>query len=725
MPTRADAISPPGPRDTPSRGSRGSRRSLVVALLVLLTLGGYVAYDIWRSRVIALKAGTSHITALNGALGRQTELSVRSIDLLARNAAAAVAAAGDPGRPGFEGRLRAHFRELTDATPFVATLLFADADGKVRVHSREENVGGVSIGDRPHFLVHRDHATAGLYVSRPIEPRIGERRLRVAFTRRVHGPGGRFAGVVAATMFVEELTRHYAEVLDFANAATSLLRTDGALIGRYPPVEGMYGRDYRDLRSLRGFHEGNRRGTVRVKVSESPFDSRPRVLSYTAVDGSPLVLATSIADEDLLAPWRSEARRSLLLGLAGLALLGILLAMGIRHQRASERQAAALALGEERLRLALEASNQGLYDIDYVTGAIEVSPEYARVLGFDPGTFRESCIAHVDRIHPEDIPRYEHLFEAHSLGRSKDFRVEYRQRARTGEWKWTLSTGEIVSRDATGRPTRMVGTLLDITELKAAENALKDLNATLERRVEERTAQLQRSNTDLAAALEGLESFAYSVSHDLRGPLRGIDGYAKLALDRLSELPDEGEPREHLDKVRAAVARMSEVISDLLSLSRIMREPLRARAVDLSALASEIAAELDRKDPGRRIEWRIAAGLAARGDPGMLRILLEKLLENAWKYTARRDGAVIDFGTEAAADGSPVFFVRDNGAGFDMAYSAMLFEPFRRLHGPHEFEGTGIGLATVMRVIKRHGGTVRGEGEVGRGAVFRFNLGKT
>ncbi len=724
MPPRAEAVPPALPRVISSGVSGGSRRSLVVALLVLLTLGGYVAYDIWRSRMIALEAGTSHVTALNGALGRQAELSVRSIDLIVRSSAGAVAA-DEPGRPGFEGRIRAHFRYLTDATPFVATLLYADADGKVRVHSREEDVGGVSIADRPHFLVHRDHATAGLYVSRPFEPRLGERGLRVAFTRRVHGPGGRFAGVVAATMFVEELTRHYAEVLDFAGAATTLLRTDGALIGRHPPVAGMYGRDYRDLQSLRGYHDGNLRGTIRVKSFESPFDSRPRVLSYTAVDGSPLVLATSIAEEDLLGTWRGEARRSLLLGLAGLALLGILFAMSIRYQRASERQAAALALGEERLRLALEASNQGLYDIDYVTGAMEVSPEYARLLGFDPATFRESCIAHIDRIHPEDMPRYEHLFEAHSLDRSKDFRVEYRQRARSGEWKWTLSTGEIVSRDATGRPTRMVGTLLDITEIKSAENALKELNATLERRVEERTAQLQRSNTDLAAALEGLESFAYSVSHDLRGPLRGIDGYAKLALDRLSELPDESEPREHLDKVRAAVARMSEVISDLLTLSRIMREPLRAREVDLSTLAREIAAELDRKDPGRKIEWRIAGGLAARGDPGMLRILLENLLENAWKYTARRDGAVIDFGAEAAEDGSPVFFVRDNGAGFDMAYSAMLFEPFRRLHGPHEFEGTGIGLATVMRVIKRHGGAVRGEGEVGRGAVFRFTLGRT
>jgi len=702
------------------RGAPASRNLFILAMLVILMIASFVADDVRRSRVAALEAGKTYMTGLNSALAKQTEISVQSIDLSVRSAIEFVTRS-DAARADFGKRARTRFREVLDATPYVATLLYADELGHVRAYSHDADFVAVSLADRTHFTVHRDDDSAGLYVSAAFTPRLGDERLRIAFSRRVNGPGGRFAGIVAATMIVDEFIGNYAAVLDLASAATTFVRADGGLIARYPAGPDAYRRAYPDLPSLRHLRAGERRGTFRVSPSDSPFDARPRLVAFSAIAGGALVLATSAAEEDLLRSWRGEASRAAIFGIAGCLLIGVPFAMTFRHQRRSERQSTELALGEERLRLALAASNQGLYDIDYGTGSMAVSPEYARLLGFDPASFRESCIALVDRIHPDDLPRYEHLFEEHSSGRAGDFRCEFRQRALTGEWRWTLSTGEIVSRDATGRPQRMVGTLMDITPIKDAEVALRNLNLTLEKRVEDRTAELRRSNAELASALQGLESFAYSMSHDLRGPLRGIDGHAKLAKDLLAGMPGD-EAHGYLDKVRAAAAGMNEVISNLLALSRIMRDPLHVKDVDLSAMAREIAANLGRRDPDRRVEWRIADGLGARGDTGMIRVMLDNLLENAWKFTAKSAGAAIEFGAGTAPDGQPEFFIRDNGAGFDMAYASMLFEPFRRLHGPHEFEGTGIGLATVMRVALRHGGTVRGEGAVGLGATFRFTL---
>jgi light-regulated signal transduction histidine kinase (bacteriophytochrome) len=231
--------------------------------------------------------------------------------------------------------------------------------------------------------------------------------------------------------------------------------------------------------------------------------------------------------------------------------------------------------------------------------------------------------------------------------------------------------------------------------------------------VADRTTQLEAANREL-------EAFSYSVSHDLRAPLRGIDGFSQALLEDYSEqLDDHG--RDYLRRVRAATQRMSGLIDDLLNLSRITRSELRREAVDLSALVRSIAEQLRQAQPERHVEFRIADGLTAQGDPRLLRIALENLLGNAWKFTAKTADAVVEFGLTRAG-GDDVYFVRDNGAGFDMAYAGKLFGAFQRLHDVREFEGTGIGLATVQRIVRRHGGDVRAEGEPERGATFFFTL---
>jgi len=245
------------------------------------------------------------------------------------------------------------------------------------------------------------------------------------------------------------------------------------------------------------------------------------------------------------------------------------------------------------------------------------------------------------------------------------------------------------------------------TEMEAAEaRAARELAAT-------RAALLD----DVRRKNEELEAFSYSVSHDLRAPLRSIEGFSRAVLEEYGDKLD-GDGKRYLQRVHDAAERMDRLINDLLALSRVTRADLQRVSVDLSALARRAISRLRHADPGRDVELSIADGVVAEGDPGLLGVVLDNLLGNAWKFTAKRSNATIEFGLQSGA-----FFVRDNGAGFDPKYAKKLFQVFQRLHSENEFEGTGIGLATVYRVIDRHGGRVWAEGQKGQGATFYFTVG--
>src|SRR6266540_1782664 len=242
----------------------------------------------------------------------------------------------------------------------------------------------------------------------------------------------------------------------------------------------------------------------------------------------------------------------------------------------------------------------------------------------------------------------------------------------------------------------------------------------LEQRVAERTGELENRAAELQAANSELDAFAYSVSHDLRAPLRSIDGFSQVLLEDYGAKLDEAG-QDSLRRVRAATQRMGTLIDDLLKLARITRTEIRAEAVDLSDLARDIAAELQRATPERQVEFTIAPRLRARGDPRLVRVVLDNLLRNSGKYPAKQARPQIEFGS-VEENGGQAFMVRDNGAGFDMKYADKLFGVFQRLHSAADFEGTGVGLATVRRIINRHGGRIWAEGAVDQGATFYFTL---
>lgn len=254
----------------------------------------------------------------------------------------------------------------------------------------------------------------------------------------------------------------------------------------------------------------------------------------------------------------------------------------------------------------------------------------------------------------------------------------------------------------------------DVTERLRAEAQVHALNRTLEARVIARTR-------DLSLAYRELETFAYSVSHDLRAPLRAIDGFSRILVERYSAALDDAG-RDYLGRVCKAAGRMGELIDALLKMSRLSRGPLKRERVDLSRIAAELVEELRAVDPQREVDARIAPGLAVEGDAVLLRNLLANLIGNAWKFTRDREDAWIEFGSRATDEGATEFFVRDNGVGFSQDYVDKLFRPFQRLHEQGDFAGHGIGLASVKRIVERHGGTIRAEGREGDGATFYFTL---
>lgn len=300
-----------------------------------------------------------------------------------------------------------------------------------------------------------------------------------------------------------------------------------------------------------------------------------------------------------------------------------------------------------------------------------------------------------------------------TIGRGRVWHGEIMNRAKDGSIYW-VDTTIVPFLDEGSKPRQYVAIRADITERKRAEDTIRQLNAGLEQRVAERTAQLEAANREL-------EAFSYSVSHDLRAPLRAVDGFSQAVIDDFGPLlPEEGV--RYLETIRASTQRMGALIDDLLAFARLNRLDLNRKAVDPDALVRASLDDLGFPWANRKVDVRIGALPACTGDPVLLRQVWMNLLSNALKYTRKRERAWVEVGCTRTGEGD-TFHVRDNGTGFDMRYAQKLFGVFQRLHRQEEYEGTGVGLAIVQRIVQRHGGRVWAEAAVDRGATFYFTLG--
>ncbi len=396
---------------------------------------------------------------------------------------------------------------------------------------------------------------------------------------------------------------------------------------------------------------------------------------------------------------------------------GRLLGVAGSGRDVSERKRAEQALreSEARFRAIIEASPVPYALNDDQQNIVYLNPAFVETFGYTRNDIL--TLAHWwSRACPDPAYRQRMMTEwAARLDRARQHGtafapLELEVRAQDGSRHVVVASAASLGRAFAGTHLVM---LYDVTERKRAEDEIRSLNATLEERVRARTA-------DLEAALRELEAFSYSVSHDLRAPLRAIDGFSRIVLeDHGAQLAPEA--RGYLERVRSAVQRMGMQIDDLLELSRVGRAEMRLATVDLTRLAHEVVEQLRAGDPARAVQVTIAPGMAGQGDERLLRLVLGNLLGNAWKYTRRTPAARVEFSAAPQRD-ETVYRVCDNGAGFDMAYADKLFRPFQRLHRLEEFEGTGVGLAIVARIVARHGGRVWAEGQPGQGACFSFAL---
>lgn len=446
-----------------------------------------------------------------------------------------------------------------------------------------------------------------------------------------------------------------------------------------------------------------------------------RVIAHiTDVPGTPWFLVVKTDVPEIIGPVRT---RTIWFGFGLFAIIGLAgTAAGLQVSRRQREGSLRLALAERdrqlaeraldltaaRLRAVFEADVMGALVADLDGTITEANDAFLRMIGRSRDDILRGSVSWRE-LTPKKFASTDDakIEEARLQGASAPY--EKQIICADGRRVWVLA-GLVLLPEETERFAALV---IDISTQKKAEHERALLTAQLEERVRRRTAQLEAANKEL-------ESFSYSVSHDLRAPLRAMDGFSAALQEDYGERLDE-QAKDFLTRIRQAAQRMAELIDDLLGLSRVTIQQLRYERVDLAQLAEAIAQDLTACDGDREVRWKIAGPLKAHGDPLLLRLLLENLLGNAWKFTSRHQEAIIDLRAEVI-DGERTFVIRDDGAGFDMAYCDKLFTPFQRLHGAAEFPGTGIGLAIAGRIVARHGGRIWAEAAPEQGAAFYFTL---
>jgi PAS domain S-box-containing protein len=735
---------------------RGEFALFAISLaLPLVALIGYGLYDRARDEFAAAEELASRLAESNADRTSEYVAGLRAtLEAVARRplVRAMDAARCDP-----------RLADLVDLYPRAGSLIVVDREGVILCSSRP------LPRDRVVRIVDEELLSAMLAdprfrVSKPIVSRLSAAgRWIVSAVQPVFGEGGALVGTVAmATDLVQWHSISPPGGLP-AGAIVSVVTSDGTIIARSVDAEKWISRKLWDERIMKRVLE-RKEGIVHAKGT----DGVDRVFGVKSVAGLPWFVLVGLPEESVFAPARE---RLLETGALLVLIVGIVMAFAwgfvarlskpIRaiaeavRARAERREDATVPVtgpieladvarelnrmiatqrrqadgdrrmkaeletanrqlreSEERLNFALQKSHIGGWDLDLLDHTAHRTLEHDRIFGYGSLLPQWTYEMFLEHVLPEDRTEVDRCFREATAAQT-EWSFECRIRRVDGEVRWILAAGEH-QRDEAGQTRRMAGIVQDITERKRAEQEIRDLNASLERRVAERTQQLEASNKEL-------EAFSYSVSHDLRAPLRAIDGFSRIVQeDYAGKLDLEG--RRLLGVIRDNSQKMGQLIDDLLEYSRLGRKSLSSAAIDMNRLVEEVLGELQMSGE-RPSRLEIGALPLAYGDAVLVQQAWANLLGNAVKFSSKREQPVIKVsGHENGAES--VYCVKDNGAGFDMKYYDKLFGVFQRLHREEEFEGTGVGLAIVQRVVSRHGGRVWAEGKVDEGAAIYFSLPK-
>lgn len=558
----------------------------------------------------------------------------------------------------------------------------------------------LDLSDREYYRYHRDNDTDGLDISKPVFGRLSTKMV-LQLSRRINDKDGNFAGVVMLSLDPQYFAAFH-DYLDIADGGlVTVIGTDGIVRARQDADELTLGQDVRNgllFKHLRVSRNG-------AYVAEGAMEGSRRYVSYRTLRDYPLVVTVARSETEVLSAFVDRRRYLLMAGLGGTLLV---IGSAFWLMLLSRRQAMH-AMEVQNSQARLRAFMDSVPDLGWMKNRqgklVAVNRAFANRFGVAP---QDIIGKSGSDLYDESLASKYREEDQHVLRTGQTLRHE-RYREDAGQKRWMEAVKAPVY-DANGAIWGTCGVSRDITKRKQAETAVQQINRMLEEK-----------SIELADANRELEAYTYTVSHDLQGPIRHISGFTRLVRDRIGDLPDPHVQRL-LDKIAMATARMGGMIDDLLAFSRSTRRELHREPVDLEELVREIIEDMGLSLSDRDIEWRIESLPTALGDRNLLRLAFSNLIGNAVKYTQKRSAAIIEIRSSADHRGERVVLIRDNGVGFDMKDAERLFGVFERLHDDREFTGTGIGLATVQRIIERHGGRVWAQGHPGKGATFYVEL---
>ncbi len=692
-----NAQTPPRMANTNNGGHVMGMVAFATFLLIAVILANLI-YNVLDERRGLIEAAERSAQNLAQVLEEQTQGMVTAVDLTLTSAARIV----ESDRPALvlnNTQVADQLRAGLKSASFIRTIFVVDATGRLMHHTDKLPPANIDFSDREYFQVHRDSLTVGLHIGHPLTAPTSN-VWSIHMSKRLSYTDGRFAGVVVAAVEPEYLERFYKSISVGPGGVVSLLLRDGTMLVRSPHLAGAIGKDFRESPLFMTHLPKAEFGTYQAP---SRIDSSTRIFSYRVLRGMPLVVVIGLDRDEVLSKWLS---RAWIHGLASASFMLIIAWLGYlmyRELRRRDLLSNALRTSEERFRKVLDDMMEG-----------------CQVIGFD-WQYRyvnDSVLQHNRRARAEllghtmmDVhPGFEKTEMFSAMRRCMQERTSQGLQTRFDYGDDSFSWFDVSIQPV---PEGIFVLSIDITSQKLAEERLRQLNDQLETRVIERTAALDAANKEL-------EAFSASVSHDLRAPLRHLDGFARLAMERTHDADEK--TRDYLSKIVKASEKMRQLIDDLLALSRASRAELNTRPVDLQTLVSGVKQECLSYAGRRDVEWRLDTLPRVQGDLVLLRQVFMNLISNAVKFTRNSEHAIIEVRARLQENNEVEISVRDNGAGFDMAFADKLYGVFQRLHNEREFEGTGIGLAIVRRIIGRHGGKTWAEGAPGKGAVFYLTL---